>query len=255
MKKIIKILLFLIIILIFLNVTLSRYTDEKSDVSRRLGSKITGGTISISEYARISELYGKYTDALKNGDYETAYDFLSHEYKQYKDYETFLAEISELDFSNVAIHNIVIKTENMYSIEININGEKKENLIVFPPDLTNCFIVPEPFIEYKEINKKFKKRNVDYEIISTTNYLDKFIVDMEITNLDKKDVVSISEFELREDAMLGKKADIETIEIAPMETRSISVQFETNIDFPNKIAVSRIIEDKDIIETYVIDIE
>ena len=91
MKKIIKILLSLILILAFLNITLSRYSDEMSDISRRLGNKITGGTISARDYARISELYKKYIEALKIKDYETAYNFLSYEYKQYKDYESFLS--------------------------------------------------------------------------------------------------------------------------------------------------------------------
>ena len=254
MKKIVKILLTLIIIGIFLNITLSRYVEEKSDVSRRIGDKLNGGTMSTSEYAKILEVYEEYTNNLKSGDYEKAYSFLSYEYKQYKTYEDFLKEIKDLNYENIKIEEIIKRTEKMYSVIINEDDIKKENLIIYNSETLKCFIVPEPFLEHNVLNKNLKKKNVEYEVIDTINYIDKFVVNMKITNLSKKDSVCISKFEIINDDGKNISSNLEKLKLEPLEERIVTVTFNTYIEFPNQIRISRLIEKKNLTESYLLDI-
>ena len=88
MKKTIKVLIVLICVGIFINITLSRYIAENSDISRLIGSEYQGGKISTVNYARISRNFNYYLECLKNGKYETAYKMLFYNYRLYKDYES-----------------------------------------------------------------------------------------------------------------------------------------------------------------------
>lgn len=254
MKKIIKILLTLICIGIFAYITLSGYVDEKTDVSRRVGNKINGGTMSTTEYAAVSEAYGIYMDYLKSGDYATAYSFLSYEYKQYKTIEEFLNEIKEIKIDNVEVKEIRKMTDKLYSVIIDDGDGEKENMVIFNSDSIRFFVVPDTFIEHKVVNGKLKKKNVQYEVIDTINYIDKFVVNMKITNISKKDSAYISKIELKNDGKKETDGSLIGFKLAPLESKEVTVEFETYIEFPNQIKISRTIKENDLVETYFIDI-
>ena len=68
--------------------------------------------------------------------------------------------------------------------------------MIFNSDNTSFTITPETFLEYKEYKEKLKKNKTEYELLSTVNFVDKYIVNLRITNLDKKEVVNISDISL-----------------------------------------------------------
>ncbi len=251
MKKIFKILLCLICIGIFIIITFSRYADEKSDISRKIGNKVSGGTISTIEHARISRVHEEYINMLKLGDYETAYNLFSYNYKQFKDYKTFITDVSKLNLEEIAIEEIIKRTENMYSVILN-NGD--ENLIILNDKKNRFVLIPEPFLEYKELNKSLKKKSVKYDILSTTNYVDKFILSMQITNLSKKEAINIIDVKLNDDGTRLINSDFEGLILQPLETKQILIECDTDINIPKKVEISRKFEKKNSIETYSIDI-
>lgn len=256
MKKIVKLLISLILICIVLNIILLRYIDEKSDISKRIGSKWTGGQLSTYNYLAIRNNFEYYISYLTNEDYETAYKYAPYTYKAYKSYEEFLEDIKNISFEDVQVTDIIRKTQRLYTINFNTkNKEELEFIMIFNEENDAFSVTPGTFLEYKELNQKIKKKNVEYKLIDTTNYLDKYIANIEITNNSKKDTVNILEINLRQNDVKKVKGNISNIEIQPNESQNITVTFETDIYFPNKIEISRHIEKNDKEEKYVFNIE
>ena len=255
MKKIIKVLIFLILICIVLNITLSRYVEEKSDISRRLGNVWTGAQISTYNYAAISKNFELYKNCILKEDYENAYKFLSYEYKKYKSIEEYINAIQDIHINEFEISKIIRRTEKMYSITLtNGNSEVIENLMIFNEDNTSFSIVPETFIEYKEYNKKIKKKKVEYELVSTVNHIDKFVASINITNLSKSEVINISDIELVKNDVKHISGNLNEVEINPNETKNITIEFKTYIAFPEKLEITRYIEKKEKTEKYTFDL-
>ena len=255
MKKIIKILLILICIGIFILVTLTRYVEKEFDVSSRFGKVLSGGVMSTKEYAMINDAYTIYIDNLKSGDFEKAYTFLSYEYKQYKTLDDFLIENLEKDFSSINVSQIIKRTDRLYSV-ILTDGEKQfENMILYNPETARCFIIPDTFIEKKILENKIKEKSVEYTIKETVNYLNKYTVDLEISNLSKKDTVIIDDVELiLEDGKVKKDGIKGSITIMPETTKNIVVEYDTYIEFPIGINVLRKMNNEKI-KTYLIEID
>lgn len=254
MRKITKTLIILILIGLFIIVSFSKYAEEKNDISNKIGNVWTGGQISTVNHATISRAFNKYLEYLKNEQYEEAYRMLSYDYTVYKDYETFLNEIKGVNYENARIEDIIRRTDFVYSIIINTDDTKKENLLIFNAENTAYSIRPETFLEHKDVGEELKKRNVKYEVVDTVNYIDKFIANINITNLNKKDSIKISDIKLinGDEHISG---NINDIVLNPQESKMISVEFETYIDFPNQIEISRYIEKKDSSETYIFNLE
>ena len=106
MKKIAKILIILIIIGLLINITLSRYVEEKSDISRKIGSIWSGGPISTYNYYTISKNFEYYISFLKNEDYESAYKFLPYEYRQYKNYDNYVEDARKINYTKFQVKEI-----------------------------------------------------------------------------------------------------------------------------------------------------
>ena len=107
----------------------------------------------------------------------------------------------------------------------------------------------------REYDEKLKKKKVTYELVSSVNYIDKYIANIRITNHSNKDIVNISNIELIQNNAKHIKGDIKTVNLSPEETKEISIEFETYIDFPNKIEISRYIAKNDETEKYILIIE
>ena len=108
--------------------------------------------------------------------------------------------------------------------------------------------MPEPFLEYKEFNKKIKKKKVIYELVNTTNYINKYIANINITN-QSEDSIKIN-INLNGETGWHKEGNIKNISIAPNETKNLNIEFETYIDFPSQIEVIKSIDGNDKIEKY-----
>lgn len=255
-KKLPKILIILILVAIALNIMLSRYIKEESDISRKLGPKWNGGQVSIYNYRAITKNFNYYINHLKNKDYKSAYKLVGYEYKTYKDFETYISEMEKISFEDLQITSVIQRTKYMYSIIYSSKShEKLENLMIFNEENTSFIITPETFIEYKEYEESVKKNNVKYELLNTLNYLDKYVANIKITNLSKKKDVIISGIELVQNNVKHIRGNVNDIKLKPEESKNITVEFETYIDFPNKIEISRYIEKKDKIEIYILNIE
>lgn len=255
-KKLPKILIILILVAIVLNIMLSRYIKEESDISRKLGPTWNGGQVSIYNYRAITKNFDYYINHLKNKDYESAYKLVGHEYKTYKDFETFVKDVKNINYEDLQIINVIQRTKYMYSIIYSSKShEKLENLMIFNEENTSFTITPETFIEYREYEESVRKNNVKYELVNTINYIDKYVANIKITNLSKKKEVNISNIELVQNDIKHIKSNLKDIKINPEESKNITVEFETYIDFPNKIEISRYIEKKDKIEVCILNIE
>ena len=257
MKKLPKILIILIITGIVLNILLSRYIERESDISRKLGPIWNGGQVSMYNYRAISKNFEYYIYHLKNKDYEKAYNLVGYGYKLYKDFETYVEDVEKVNYEELQITNVIQRTKYMYSIIYSTKStENIENLMIFNEENTAFTIMPEPFLEYKEYEERIKKKNVEYELLNTINYIDKYIVNLKITNFDKKESVIISNVELVQNNVKHIKSNIkEDIKVAPGESKNIALEYETYIDFPNKIELSRQLEKTKKIETYILNIE
>ena len=135
------------------------------------------------------------------------------------------------------------------------NGLSKENLLIFNKDNTVCTIRPENFLEHVEYEKlKTKKGKVEYTLIDTVNYLDKYVAKINISNNNKNKTVTISNIILKNNAE-KINGNINNLIIEPNESKIIEVEFETFIDFPNQIEIQRYIEKKDSLEKHVFNLE
>lgn len=254
-KKIIKILFSLICIGIAFNILFSRYVEEKSDISRKIGNEVSANTMTTREYVNVTEAYGKYMDYIKSGNIEEVYNLFLYDYKQHKDYETYFKEISMRNYNDAEISEVIKRTNNMYSIILNVEDEKIENLVIYDEDNSKYYIVPENLLEYNVLNKVIEKKKVSYEIVDTLNYIDKYVANIRITNLNQKKSITISEINLSSDGRKDIKSNLKQVELAPLESKDIVVEFETYIDFPDKIKISRVINEKNIVETYEIELK
>lgn len=256
-KKVSKTLISLMIILIVVLVTFLNYAEQKEDVSQKIGNKIYGGTISTIDFAKIVKVYNTYNEMLKNGEYQEAYNALSYEYMQYKDYENFLKDIKNNEITIAdEILDIRQLTAYMYMITVNAGETQFQSLIIYNPNSAKYHVVPNTLLEHKEINKKIKKDNVVYEILETNNYIDKFVLNMKIINLDKKNTAEIDNIKLnRNNGLRMIKGNISNIELKPLEEKNISIEFETDIDFPKEIEISRTFLKNNSIKTYSVNLK
>lgn len=254
MKKIMKTLIILIIIALFILITFSKFADQKAAMENNIGNVWTGGPISTVNYATITKIYSKYLEFIKNEEYENAYKMLSYAYTEFKDYDTFISEINTYNYKNAYIEEIIRRTDYVYSIILNSDDVKKENLLIFNNENTHCTIRPETFLEHNLINEIIKKKKVEYELIDTVNYIDKFVVNIKITNLNKKDIVKISNIKLVNGGE-NINSNLNVISLNPEETKTLTVEFETYIDFPSRLEITRYIEKKDSKESYMFNLE
>lgn len=250
MKKIIKVLMVLLVIAILIAITLSRYVEERLNISREIGTIWNGGPISTTNYVTIIKNFEKYIALLNEKNYEEAYKMTFYEYAKFKDYESYCSEMNNKDYSDVYVKNIIRRTIYVYSIFL---SNEEENLFILNQDETGFAVVPTTLIEYKTTNKSMKKRNVEYKLKNIANYINKYEAEIEIKN-NTKETINISKVKLKNNAKLID-GDISSILVAPKETKNIKVKFETHIDFPNAIEISRYIEKKNANETYIITID
>lgn len=253
MKKIIKTLIIFIIISIFIFITLSMYIAEKMDVSQKIGGKLYGGIISTAEFSKISNVYNKYIEMINNGEFQEAYGVLSYEYKNYRDYEYFLKNVVTQNLNLFRITQINKITEYAYLIKLISEDSEIDNLVIFNPDTAKYQIVPDTFLEHREVNQKIKKSKVTYEIIDTINYADRFIVNIKILNQNKKENVEISNIKLIREGARSIKGDKNNILISPLEEKLLTLEFETDIDFPTGVEISRVFLNNKSSRTYTIN--
>lgn len=250
MKKILKVLIVLLAIAILVLLAVSRYVDEKSDISRNIGGIWNGGPISTADYATITRSFEKYITMLNEKNYEDAYKMLFYEYKSYKDYETYYKEIIGKDYTAVYIEDIIRRTTYVYSIFL---SNDEENLFILNQEETGFAVVPTTLIEYKELDKTIKKKNVVYKLKTISNYVDKYEIELELTNNTNKSI-NLSSIKLKNNAKLIK-GDITQVSLEPKKTKTLKITYKTHLDFPTAIEITRYIENKKTDEKYILQID
>ena len=243
MKKILKVLIVLLLIAILVLLAVSRWN---------------GGPISTADYATITRSFEKYIALLNEKNYEDAYEILFYEYKSYKDYEAYYKEISSKNYTDVYIKDIIRRTTYVYSIFLSNN---EENLFILNQEETGFAIVPTTLIEYKELDKTIKKKNVVYKLKSISNYVDKYEIELEITNNTNKSI-NLPSIKLKNNAKLIK-GDITQVTLESKETKTLKITYKTDKageitvtgSFPNAIEITRYIENKKIDEKYILQID
>ena len=241
-KKISAVLILVLIVLCFVNVTLKDFEKEKLSMANIIGEKVTGKQITLNEYIMLSEnTIGIYISAGRSGDTAKMYSLLTPQYRDLISYEDYTSSVKNIDFSRAYISNIDILAEKLYLAEVVYNAEEsQEYLIVIEEE--GFGLVPEKFLEYNNVEEKIKKRNVTYTLMGYEVRLDKCIFDIKIKN-ENKDEIIISQARMIDN--YGRDTAVAVNEkIGPSEEKIISIPIATELDFPEIFEITRETEKK-----------
>lgn len=237
-KKITFIVIIITIVIVVLGISFNKFSDNSTNIANIIGTPSTGRTILVSEYVLLTEkTLGAYFKYLREGKVESAYNLLTPEYKSVVSSGDYASEMQKLDFTNYSIQSVSMRTTNMYEIIVRLSDNTLHNFLVILRKDTFA-IVPEPFLEYVNVNNEIKKDKVTYKLLGYEVDLEKCIFDLEIIN-DKSEKVIISDARMEATNGSSMSANNADFEIEPNSSKNVSIEFETNIDFPKTFEIER----------------
>ncbi len=221
----------LLLILILFVLFFPKVFEEKIDISKKIGQKWSGGSMTTTEYATISECSALYLDSLCKQDYVKAYHLLTPTYRSYITQEEFEKPLKQQIVSTYEIQSIQPLTQNAYQVNVIVNESQKEQFLVLIEE--NAFhIAPDLFLEYRAFEKVLKEGKASYQVHEMINYSNRCVVKMTITNTDRRRDLKVINMQLLSDESRLRKSDFEMTTIAPRETKTLEITFETQVDFP-----------------------
>lgn len=244
-KKIGKIYAFLIstlIILLFLIFTLSKFmeADFGHDIESMIGSEYSGAySVSVRDNYILKSAINIYIQTIHSGDLSGAYKYLLPQYQEYISEEIYKQKMNEIGLENFVIQNMNMArhTEKMFSFDVSLKNNIKLKLLIILDD-ENYYIVPEPFLDYKTIDKKITKKGVTYHLKGYQVNLERCIFDVTITNNNASEI-EISEVKMTDKYDVERESINDNVKIASNESKDISFLVETSIDFPKKLEITR----------------
>ena len=240
--KIYTFLISTLVILLFLIFTLSQFmeADFGHNIQSMIGSEYPGTySISVRDNYILKSAINIYIQTIHSGDFEGAYSYLLPQYQEHISKEIFEQKMNEIGKENFVIQNMTMSrhTEKMFSFDVDIKNDIKLKILIILDD-ENYYIVPEPFLDYKTIDKKITKKGVTYHLKGYQVDLERCIFDMAITNNNDKEI-EIYEVKMIDSNEVDRNAINDNLKILPKETKDISFLVETSIDFPKKLEVTR----------------
>lgn len=253
LKKINISLFMSVAILLFLIITLSKFIEKDlgHDVQSMIGREASAGySISIRDNYILKSAINIYIQTIHSGDLTGAYGYLLPQYKNHISEEIYKEKMNEIGLENFIIQDMTIEqqTEKMFSFDVTLKNDAKLKLLIILDD-KNYYIVPEPFLDYKTVDKEITKKGVTYHLKGYQVDLERCIFDMTITNNNNKEI-EIYEVKMTDMYQSTRNAINESLKIAPKEVKEISFLIETTIDFPEMLEIIRRDDDKIMVYTF-----
>lgn len=241
-KKLVFVLFCALIVVLFLNTTIKDFEESKADITVRIGEKVKGGELSISEYIMLCEkTIGIYLSAGKSGDFKTTYALLTPEYREVISFEDYVESVKNVDFGTAYIEKIDILTSNLYQANVIYSGDVNQEYLIMLEE-NGYSIIPDKFLMYKDVNKETAKKNVTYQLVSYEVYTDECVFNCIVTNNRKEDVV-ISEAMMRDARGVELETELDYT-IAPAESKKISIPISSDLFIPTMFELTRETDEK-----------
>lgn len=255
-KKVYISLIAIIAILAFIVISLQKFAEKDlgHDVQSMIGREYAGAySISVRDNYILKSAINIYIQTIHSGDLSGAYAYLLPQYKSHISEDIYREKMNEIGLENFVIKDMTVEqqTEKMFSFDVELKNEVKLKLLIILDD-ENYYIVPEPFLDYKILNKEISKKGVTYQLKGYQVDLERCIFDMTITNNNYEEV-EIYEVKMTDTYGVERTSINDNIKIAPNETKDISFLVETSIDFPQMLDVVRRNGDKVMVYTFELD--
>lgn len=241
-NKITKFLLITCLILFVLCMLVLKLDFNLNNMSLKVGAKVGGGELTMSDYYTLVQYMNMYKESILNEKYELAYSFIGSSYRNKVSYEEFLNNLPK-NIDKMQVTNIDRITNSTFNISLDMSGETTNYSIIINDEMDKFEIFPDSFLDYQEVNKKEKQKGLqcilkDYTV-NTTNCVANF----ELKNTSKKDIqISSSTLYTNLDDIVK---DENLIEIKAGESKNISITYETDYAFPEKVILVRNIENSE----------
>ncbi len=253
MKKSWKFMLITLIILFAVYLLVKNYTVSITDMPTKIGSRVGGGELSISDYYTLKSYIDLYKKYLSKGKYEEAYSMLGYSYKSYVPYEKYLENIKNDNIAEYALDGINIVTDTTYDVILSNSGDEKHYSMVIDSTSKNSVIYPDSFLEYKEVKDQVNKKKVEVTLNDYIVNIDKCVLNFKIKN-NTNDTVSFSSSTLLTDKQDTVQNE-EKIVLNAKEEKEITLEYETDYAFPKQVALYRNTSKADKFTDYIIDIK
>ena len=168
LKKIFSFLFVAYAIVLLMIYTKHKYEEKTKDVATKIGAGIETN-ITVEKTLQIKKLtIDRYKKYMLAGEYDSAYNMLTDEYKYYCDFDTFVANASTIDWSTVDVEDINAKNDYCYvATVVHRNDDqiiKTKYLLYLNRYLTDVFTIsPDNFV-YSYKNQDFEKSGVSLHI-------------------------------------------------------------------------------------------
>lgn len=250
-NKITKFLIITCLILFALCMLVLKYDTELSNMSLKVGAKVGGGELTMSDYYTLVQYMNMYKESILNEKYELAYSFIGSSYRNKVSYEEFLDNLPK-NVDKMQVTNIERITTSTFNISLDMSGESTNYSIIVDKETDKFEILPNSFLDYQEVNKKESQKKLqcilkDYTV-NTTNC----VVNFELKNTSKNDIqISNSTLYTNLDDVVK---DENSIEIKAGESKNVSITYKTDYAFPEKVVLVRNIENSEKTIDYTFDL-
>lgn len=251
MNKITKFLLITCLILFIICMLVMRYDSEMNDMSAKVGAKIGGGELTMSDYYTLVQYMDMYKESILHEKYELAYSFIGSSYKNKVSYKEFTNNIpSNIDKMQVAQIDRI--TNTTFNVSLDMSGEFYNYSIIIDKEANDFEILPDSFLDYQKVDKKKKKKGLQCLLTDYTVNCNNCILNFEIKNTSKESV------QISNSTLYTNLRDVieneEQIEIQPGETKVVSIMYETDYAFPTKVVLERNFQDSEKVIEYTFDL-
>ena len=257
MKKLMEFLIAFLVIITFLTITLRQFTDEKfgvDSVKDLIGTEYAGGeALTVRENLILKAALDAYVQAIYSGDIERAYGYIYPKYKEMVSIDVFEEKMKEIGYENFVVESLEIEqeTDKMFCYNISIKNENKLQILIILDD-ENYYLVPEPFLEYNQVNEEITKKGVTYILNGYEVDLERCVFDMTLVNNNNEEL-KIIQAKMATSVGGSYRALNGEITLQPNETKDISFICETHLDFPSTFEITR--NDNEKIRVYTFELD
>ena len=251
MKKPWKFMFGTLVVLFLIYLWLKSYTDSVVDMESKVGSRVGGGELTMSEYYTLKSYMELYRKNISEGKYDTSYRMLGITYREYIPYEKYIENLEKENINEFIIEDINIITDTTYDLILDNSGDKIHYSIIVDDSSNGSVIYPASFLDYKNINKKINKNKV--EIVLKDYVVNKIILNLSMNNNSNKKINFFNSKLITNGQ--GKIESDQNIELNAKESKDITIEYSTNYEFPSQVTLYGNIEGKDKSVDYVIDIK
>lgn len=243
MNKLTKLLLIIAAILLFFYLILINFNKELEDMPSKIGSKLGGGELTMSEYYTLSQFLQTYKDYISKKEYKTAYNMLGSSYRNYISYEDYEKNISNKNMNNLQLEDIKIITASTFDLLTDTSGEKAHYSIIIDKETNIPKLYPESFLDYKVVDIKENRKGTTTLLKDYTVNIDKCFLNLQIKN-NKNNNLKITKATLYTN--LDDIVDYsDEVIVNAKDTKNISLSFDTNYAFPDKLVLNYTLENTD----------